>query len=423
MCGLIYFHSELARSVAKPILKRYHLQKSRGNEGFGFVSLSLKDKALSYFTRKAEEKDILSCLSTIRNGGTEGQETNAILFHHRHPTSTPNFQECAHPICVRNEKLDHIYFLAHNGVIWNPEELKAKHEKDGFKYNTEIKKQTVWKTSEASEYIEDEESQFNDSESLAIEMALYADGKSKTVNMRGSMAFIMIQCTPDMKATKLFWGRNTGSPLFIEKNANHFCLKSEGKYPDNVLVDKLYCYNYETKEETFEPLEFETAYGNGYGRRSTPTTSPAEMLPMGFQFPKNADKPGEEGDKDKQTKIEVKHLPRQNFADYMEESSQIDYALDDLLMEGASLVDIEEETSTEVDIVEDLINFEIWLNRMENVELLKERKRFLEDRVVDIWKRIDAIKTIEEAEYGIDDYTEYLPKGYDLKRDREEMSS
>lgn len=72
--------------------------------------------------------------------------------------------------------------------------------------------------------------QYNDSESFAIELAIELDGKCDGVEqITGNIAFVCLQTDKQThKATQLFWGRNYGSPLKMQKDQWHFLLSSEG---------------------------------------------------------------------------------------------------------------------------------------------------------------------------------------------------
>ena len=143
MCGLTYYHQTQSKSVGKSVLKRYHKQKERGQEGYGFISLDLETLRVGQYVRKELEEDIVKELLALKE---RPEKNNAILFHHRNPTSTVNLPECAHPIKVDNPELEHIYFVAHNGIISNTRDLKKQHEKLGYKYNTELSHGESWTT-------------------------------------------------------------------------------------------------------------------------------------------------------------------------------------------------------------------------------------------------------------------------------------
>lgn len=231
MCGIIYIKSSNAsRRVGKTVLKRYEVQKHRGSDGFGFVSI--KDGIVSDYVLKEKEGEI--------RHHVKSSDTSEMLFHHRLPTSTPNLYEAAHPIEVDNESLKYKYYLAHNGVITNAKELYDTHKKLGFVYGTEIRKETRIVTRDRQMH-ESVEIKFNDSESLAIELARYVEGLSKEISTRGAAAFVMWQV--DRKTNeqvKVFFGRNEGNPLFIEKNNDMFILKSSLQNGDEVEANKMF---------------------------------------------------------------------------------------------------------------------------------------------------------------------------------------
>lgn len=219
------------------VLKRYKAQRTRGKDGFGYIAL--KDGKMIAFERAAEEKDILALL--------EKTEADEVIFHHRMPTSTPNFAECAHPIRVSNDRLRYDYYLIHNGVISNDDELKRKHTELGFEYSTEVSMRWSNQGKEIAF-----ESQYNDSEALAIELAIDLDKEGEGISdVTGSIAFIMLQTEKESKnAKRLYFGRNYGNPLKFDLVAEKYiALTSEGGGKD-IEVNKLNCIDYETYEHT-----------------------------------------------------------------------------------------------------------------------------------------------------------------------------
>lgn len=254
MCGIIYAEKN-GGSVAKSVMKRYRQQSHRGRQGFAF--LELVNGVVNSLERASEEKEILEKL--------KNSLSNKILFHHRLPTSTVNLPEVTHPIVVENEKLKHNYYVVHNGVLRNEEKLKGQHEKLGFTYNTVIKNTMTYEVGGEIYYGEEKET-FNDSESFAIDLALYLDGLSEKLESEGSIAFICLQTDKDDNAIKLFFGRNGGNPLVVEDNGDLFCIKSEGS-GHSIIPDMLYQYTIkdrvvgEEREITRSPLNIGTWVG------------------------------------------------------------------------------------------------------------------------------------------------------------------
>ncbi len=237
MCGIVFIRRfDKKGSASKMAIKRYKAQKARGSEGFGFIALN--DGKMTEYVRTETEADILKHLEAVN--------TPDVIFHHRYPTSTPNFSQASHPIKVANDLLKHDYYVIHNGVIWNDKALKAKHEKLGFVYSTEIVQQYQ---SEGKTIFEDR--MFNDSEALAIELALDIDKDGIGVDVSGSIAFVMLQTKKgSTEAVKVFFGRNEGSPLKLEKvNGSFISLTSAGA-GQYVPVDTLFSVDYSTNKTT-----------------------------------------------------------------------------------------------------------------------------------------------------------------------------
>jgi hypothetical protein len=278
MCGIVFVKRYDGKRADKMVLKRYHAQKSRGQEGFGFVSLS-GGKVMEY-KRSTGEAEIVKLVGK--------QNVSEIIFHHRFPTSTPNFEMAAHPIRVSHEDLHYDYFVIHNGVIFNDDKLKTKHESLGFKYNTELLKK--WRSNGNTIF---EHRQWNDSEALAIELALDLDKNGTGVDIAGSIAFVCLQVEKGSRqAVKVFFGRNYGSPLKIDNLAKHFlAVTSEGN-GKNVEVNKLYAIDYGTGEMTTKDYavgDFEHNYADWRSEERRGTNN--SLMGCGFRFNDHDDLP------------------------------------------------------------------------------------------------------------------------------------
>lgn len=243
MCGIIHVKRFDKIPCAKMVHKRYEKQKARGQEGFGYLTI---DKMIN-IERSQKEKPIVESLL---------QEKSAeILFHHRYPTSTSNVEEATHPILVSNKKLSHDYYLAHNGIITNDTSLRDRHIKEGYTYTTEIQTQIITK---GKTYLEP--LTWNDSESLAVEVAQYLDGKSDKIDTSGSVAFVCYQVSKKTrKPTGLYFARNEGNPLKMMLNSQFFSLTSEGE-GQNIAPDTLYHLDIKTNDITVVPLKIGNYY-------------------------------------------------------------------------------------------------------------------------------------------------------------------
>lgn len=233
MCGII--HCKTKSGVAKNmVLKRFQKQKARGTQGFGFVEIE-KGSIISE-VRTQTEAEILQKLNT--------STADEIMFHHRFPTSTPNVIESTHPIKVTNSNLIYNYYVIHNGIIMNDTDLRTKHLKSGFQYNTEIKKQWITKQNIYEKTI------WNDSEALAIDFALAIENDTD-LEANGSIAIIALQFEKETgKAVALYYGRNEGNPLKVENDRNFFALSSEiGK---DIKANVLHRFDYDTSIVTSE---------------------------------------------------------------------------------------------------------------------------------------------------------------------------
>lgn len=212
----------------------YQNQKHRGSQGFGFIEIS--DKVVGPLHRARFENEIMGMLSPSK--ATE------ILFHHRFPTSTPNTEATAHPIPVTHESLRYDYVVVHNGVISNADALKKQFEKEKFVYSTEMFSGYY----QHNRFYRDDypKVKFNDSESLAIDLALAIEnGKEKTESY-GSIAFIALQIEKTTRrAVRLYFGRNDRSPLNLNFTDHIMTLSSAGAGVE-VKPHKLHYYDYST---------------------------------------------------------------------------------------------------------------------------------------------------------------------------------
>lgn len=224
MCGIIGIvnKNKINENVGDEAMQLYEMQKNRGSQGFGFVSFDT-----TKFNRERTKYK-----SDIENKIAENNLQSMIL-HHRIPTSTPNLEDCNHPIKVSHKELAHDYYLSHNGIISNDDSLYEIHTKLGYKYETLVEEITKTKNNSYCY------SRFNDSEALAIEVARFIEGLTTEIGTTGSVAFIVLQVSKKTnKPLRVFWGRNT-SPLKMVLNDEKLTLRSEGA-GEEVARDMLY---------------------------------------------------------------------------------------------------------------------------------------------------------------------------------------
>ena len=243
MCGLIGMFNFVITNkktkkktkiepVNKEVIEQLQDQISRGKEGFGILMINKKNEV--EITRATEiSKALLDLYMT---------ESSMIMMHHRNPTSSENKISQTHPISVSDGSLKYDYYIIHNGIISNADELRERHEKIGFIYNT----------IRTDKYNREE---FNDSESLAIETAIYIEKQTKEISTEGSAAFIAIQVDKKTKkATNIFFGRKD-NPLKLAGRQGEIRLSSEGK-GENILEDTLYKFSIKSPALTKTNLNF-----------------------------------------------------------------------------------------------------------------------------------------------------------------------
>lgn len=213
MCGIIAaFKTNHEASVNEEVVLQFEDQHSRGVKGFGVVGIN---PDLSFDLRRSTEgaKFMFDLHS---------KSWPMMMVHHRFPTSSENWISQTHPILVSNECLKHDYLVIHNGVISLPGELKQEHEGLGFQYTTAY--------IEYSSFSKLQTPKFNDSEAIAIEVALFIENKSNIIKASGTAAFMALQINKETKKiTQLFFGRNDRNPLNMAQTRGYLFLSSEGK--------------------------------------------------------------------------------------------------------------------------------------------------------------------------------------------------
>lgn len=217
-------------------MKRYVAQKHRGSQGFGYVAFYKDGKGGKISVGRSVDE--VGIRTQIMN-----ENSSMIMFHHRLPTSTPNVEEATHPIFVSHDELDFDYFVVHNGVIRNSDELRKRHEALGYVYSTVVETELVTrytsKKNGAKYYIEGAKTEkFNDSESLAIEVARFIDGMTSRIDTVGTVATIAWKVNKETgKLVSISYGHNAGNPMTIADNKDFFFLSSLGgtDIPEDIL--------------------------------------------------------------------------------------------------------------------------------------------------------------------------------------------
>lgn len=399
MCGIIWCDSN-DKDVSGKVAEKYEDQKTRGRQGFAF--LPVYGGSVGSVVRKMDEEGILE--------GLKNTVSRKILFHHRLPTSTVNIPCATHPIVVKNDLLMFDYYIVHNGVIQNPDELRKSHEEMGFVYNTVIKKTTAHVGVDNVRYISEEKESFNDSESLAIELALFIEGKSEKIKTRGSVAFICLQASKDGKARQLFFGRNGGNPLVISKEDGVLTIRSEGK-GDIVPVDMIHYYK--IGDENFEIKSYKAEIGDYFRHVYTPRARQT----MGFgahqtnlskkqqkRLRKSNFKKGADGKWYPPDKLDDDFELPDSSTYFSEKLADPSYTVTDYINDlWQEVGDIEEEiaiVNNEIDAVkQDIDNFEdVGLNTDKLWEQLSELMQQRED----LKKRLDKVESEIYNVEGVD---------------------
>jgi len=263
MCGLILALSKNNKPAGQYAFELYKKQETRGRDGFGY--LAIKDGQIVSVERSKTEEEIRPKLMK--------EVAELIILHHRFPTSTDNTIGTTHPMFVSNDELEYDYYFSHNGVITNASVLKEQHNKLGYDYLTEHKVMEVaeYMYGQDPEYLSEPKIKFNDSESLAIELARNIEGLNKTIDTMGSAAFIGVSVYKGTNEVhRVYFGKNMGRELNYFKNKKWFCVTSTtGEDLDDM---KLHVLNLENRDMELLDLKIDLATPvvkpvMGYGAR------------------------------------------------------------------------------------------------------------------------------------------------------------
>jgi hypothetical protein len=296
VCGIVHVRRSPGTPAAKTVLKRFQKQRHRGTTGFGYVTV--ENGHVTNVVKAQTENEIRQKL--IKEKASE------ILFHHRQPTGgQPNLIGLAHPFRISADSFEYDYLMVHNGMISNDTHLKKKHEELGFKYQTEFEKVEETKVKVVVGGVEEEApgtrkvttKGFNDSESLAWELALYLEGYQDKIEVKGGAAFIIYQLEKGTdKVLKMSYGCNLGRPLKVEmggkkkkkKNGGDIvAIKSEGNGTD-VTHHKLYTIHYGENRLDLEEQSLDLGYSIP-DRRTDFRSSPNNVHNRGVGYGKNKD--------------------------------------------------------------------------------------------------------------------------------------
>lgn len=205
------------------IINQFEDQNGRGKEGFGIIRM--KDGKIEGVDRACTPMKFFMDLYT--------NKAESIIAHHRTPTSTSNKMDQTHPMFVSNKELKFDYYVIHNGMIRNDDALKKIHEGLGYKYLTETTEEKYRSCNYVSIL-----TKFNDSETMAIDIARYIEELQPKMKIEGSAAFVAIQVKKGtQEIQKIYWGRRT-NPINMDWNKGYILLSSEGpgeEIDENIL--------------------------------------------------------------------------------------------------------------------------------------------------------------------------------------------
>ncbi len=273
MCGLVGLLSKKGKPVGQQIYNLYAQQKSRGKEGFGYLAIDGECNLVGIHRAKYEYD--------IRNQLMR-EKAEIILFHHRLPTSTRNTIGTTHPIFVSHNELDHDYYFAHNGVILNSDTLKKTHNALGYVYNTEFREYShiVYNDGRTEDSVAGKD-YYNDSESLAIELARYCDGITSEIKTTGGAAFWGIQLEKGTNhVKKIYYGKNSGRDLKMTRNKKYWGFSSEtGSDIESMVLNVIDLREGEHYEKplAIEDYVVRQKINYGYGSHWEPSKEPKKQ--------------------------------------------------------------------------------------------------------------------------------------------------
>jgi hypothetical protein len=240
MCGLVASFNtspdkkKKAQDANQFIIDQFEDQHSRGVKGFGIIRIG---KNMNVEIDRA-------CETTKFLVDLYFKKSPIIIAHHRTPTSTNNLIDQTHPMFISNDILKYDYNVVHNGIVSNDTELYKKHEELGFLYKTEY----LEVYSDAYE-----KTKFNDSECIAVELALFIEGKITNIDITNNAAFIVLQSDKKTKkAVRVFFGKNNTGDLNMDRRDNELRISSEGlgeKVDPNIL------FSFDPKDPTITLMQ------------------------------------------------------------------------------------------------------------------------------------------------------------------------
>jgi len=270
MCGLAFVATKKDKHTGKRVYDLYQKQRARGTDGYGYIAI--QDGKVVDLKRFLYEDSMKKSLLN--------EKSEMILFHHRYPTSTPNTLGTTHPMFVSNDELEYDYLVMHNGVISNHDDMHKKHEELGYKYTTEYEEETFvkYKHNQTTEFLEYGKEKYNDSESLAIEIARYFEAKDTSISAVGAAAVLGVVLEKGTnKVVDVFYGQNYGRSLARQDRKGWILIASEGpgKEVDAMKFFHIDPVTFKTQESE---MDMDRGYRQtaGYGYRGYQVNEPPE---------------------------------------------------------------------------------------------------------------------------------------------------
>lgn len=245
MCGIICAFNAKGEATSKWVREQLQNQLSRGKEGFGVIN----------FDPTTEIEIERSCEITGILVPMMMNESNGVFLHHRMPTSSDNRIGQTHPIKCTDESFKYDWYVMHNGVIQNDDEVREEHMEMGFRYGTDHESYST--------YARKNMTKFNDSECVAWEVAIIGEASDKlkkkgelVLRTEGNNAFMALKVDKKtQKAVGLLWGRNDGNPLNFHKGGNDEFYWSSTGIGQEVEANKMFEMDLKTRKISSFDLE------------------------------------------------------------------------------------------------------------------------------------------------------------------------
>lgn len=372
MCGILTVQCKRGTSAVKPLLKRYHKQEYRGRSGYGYIAIN-QEGYVSEVVRKTDEEGITEAL--------QNENSATIMMHHRAPTSLPNYEGATHPFFVTDPRFRHDYYFMHNGVIHNHVFLWAEYAKQGFKFQSEMATGKYHEFVNSGEFYDtrEDKTQINDSEVLAIDLAMFIEGQQTVIKSAGTIAFMGLQLVKEGpekgKVISIVYGNNGGNPLEIEEDKVLLSISSEAGGKE-VPAGSIFFRDWETGAVSSEVAEGLKYYGYNANSKGKDSPTKGER--------RNARK-----EQDRKARDWSRSERERNNANMEDEGPSIDYGAPDYAEDGLDVIDEAVAKMTGGRLIESRPVIAV-VDRIANDEAAREARSIANGSMNKVWPLLTA---------------------------------